>query len=148
VRDFADQSVFNAVNERGKRRTTKKANTMKTTSLLAIAVASAFTFAMSARAGDALQSPKAQDQAASLKKVAGGGCSATSACCSASAATDRPAGNARAWEQAQSLKRVAGTDTSVNLTQAPRPTLSPKDPRYEAALRANASAAVQVAPLK
>jgi hypothetical protein len=133
------------MNERGERRPTKKDKTMKTTTFIAIAVASAFTFASSARAGDALHSPKAQAEAASLKKVAS---AATSACCSSPA--DRPAGNARAWEQAHSLKRFAGADGSLNLAHAPRPAYSPKDPRYEAALRANAVSRteVQVAPLK
>ena len=115
---------------------------MKKTILLAVAVAGVFTFAASARAGDVVMSPKAQALADSLKKVPG-----TSAN-DVNLATNRPIGNAKAWALAQSLKTVPSTGPSIDLAHAPRPTMSPKDPRYQTALRENAMKNFQVAPLK
>ena len=43
---------------------------------------------------------------------------------------------------------VASTGPTIDYAHAPRPTLSPKDPRFEAAWRANAEREFQVAPLK
>ena len=115
---------------------------MKKTILLAVAVAGVFTLAASARAGDVAMSPKAQAFADSLKKVPG-----TSAN-DVNLATNRPIGNAKAWALAQRLKTVPSTGPSIDLAHAPRPTMSPKDPRYETALRENAMKNFQVAPLK
>ena len=117
---------------------------MKTNILLAIAVAGAFGLAASAHAGDALLSPKAQALADSLKKVPGTSVNQPNL------ATNRPVGNAKAWELAQSLRKVPSTGPSIDLAHAPRPTMSPKDPRYEVALRENATKQleVQIAPLK
>lgn len=114
---------------------------MKKMILLAVAAVGVFTLA--ANAGEPLYSPKAKALADSLKKVP----AATS---SVNLALDRPAGNAKAWELARSFRSVPSTGPSVDLAHAPRPTMSPKDPRYEAALRANAAsqAEVQIAPLK
>jgi len=142
VRDSWGSGVFKGVKQCGERRPMNKDKTMKTTTLFAIAVTSAFAFAASARA-DSLLSPKAQAQADSLKKVAA---PATMQCCAAAA--DRPTGNARAWEQAQSLRKVPSTGDTIDLARAPRPAVSPKDPRYETAWRANATKNFQVAPVK
>jgi hypothetical protein len=61
---------------------------------------------------------------------------------------DRPIGNAKAWELARSLRKVPSTGPSIDLAHAPRPTLSPKDPRFEMAWRENAVKQFQIAPLK
>ena len=116
---------------------------MKTTTLLAIAVASAFTLAVSARAGDVVMSPRAQALADSLKKVP-----STASANDVNPAANRPIGSPKARELAQSLKKVPSTGSSIDLAHAPRPTMSPKDPRYETALRENAMKNFQVAPLK
>ena len=116
---------------------------MKKTILLAIAAAGIFTLAASAQAGEPLYSPKAKALADSLKKVP-----ATTS--DVNLALDRPAGNAKAWELARSLRSVPSTGPSIDLAHAPRPTMSPKDPRYEVALRDNAAKQleIQIAPLK
>jgi len=121
----------------------KERKAMKKTILFAVAVAGVFTLATAANAGEPLYSPRAKALADSLKKVP----AATS---SVNLALDRPAGNAKAWEHARSFRTVPSTGPSIDLAHAPRPTMSPKDPRYEAALRANAisAAEVQIAPLK
>lgn len=116
---------------------------MKKMILLAVAAVGALTFAVSVQAGEPLLSPKAQEQANSLRKV-------PAVASDVNLANNRPIGSAKAWEQAQSLKRVPSTGSNIDLAHAPRPTMSPKDSRYEAALRANAAskAEVQIAPLK
>lgn len=43
---------------------------------------------------------------------------------------------------------VARAGPTVDYVHAPRPTMSPKDPRFEAAWQANAEREFQVAPLK
>ena len=108
--------------------------------LLAAAVVSALTFTASANAGEPLLSPKAQEQANSLRKVP--------AASYVNLAANRPIGSAKAWELARSLRSVPSTGPSLDLAHAPRPTMSPKDPRYETALRENATKTFQVAPLK
>lgn len=116
---------------------------MKTLKKLLVAAAVvALGATLSANAGEPLYSPRAKALADSLKKVPGTTAS------SVNLAADRPAGNARAWELAQSFRKVPSTGTGIDLAHAPRPTLSPKDPRYEAALRANAEREFQIAPLK
>ena len=116
---------------------------MKKMILLAVAAVGVFTLAANANAGEPLYSPKAKALADSLKTVP----AVTSGM---NLALDRPAGNAKAWELARSLRSVPSTGPSIDLAHAPRPTMSPKDSRYEAALRANAvsKAEVQIAPLK
>ena len=115
---------------------------MKSNILLAIAVASAFGLAASANAGDALLSPKAQAFADSLKKVPG----------TTSDMIDRSVkvGSPKAIELAHSLRKVPSTGPSIDLAHAPRPTMSPKDSRFEMALRENATKQleVQITPLK
>ena len=115
---------------------------MKKTILLAIAVAGVFTLAASAQAGESLLSPRAQEQAYSLRTV-------PTVASDVNLAVNRPSGNVRAWESAQSLRKVAGTNHDIDLAHAPRPTMSPKNPDYADALRANAIyQQIQVAPLK
>jgi hypothetical protein len=115
---------------------------MKTfNSLLAAAVVSVGV-AVSAQAGEPFLSPRAQDIARSLKTVP------TQSEKNPNLLANRPVGNARAWALAQSLRTVPGARSSVDLAHAQRPTLSPKDPSFESAWRANAENTVQVAPLK
>lgn len=114
---------------------------MKKTILLAVAVAGIFTLAASAQAGDALLSPRAQDQANSLKKVSG----------VTPDMLDRSvmAGSPKSIALAKSLRKAAGTNNDIDLANAPRPLMSPKSPGYAAALRENAvNQQIQVAPLK
>lgn len=106
-----------------------------------MAALAAVTFTLSAQAGEPLLLPRAKELADSLRKVPG-------VSSDVNLATNRPIGNAKAWELAQSLRKVPSTGPSVDLAHAPRPTLSPKDPRFEAAWRANAEQQFQVAPLK
>ncbi len=110
--------------------------------LLVAAAVVALGATLSANAGEPLYSPKAKELADSLKKVPG------TSVGNVNLAANRPIGNAKAWELAQSFRKVPSTGTSVDLAHAPRPTLSPKDPRYEAALRANATREFQIAPVK
>lgn len=114
---------------------------MKKTPLLAVAAAGVLSFALSANAGEPLMSPRARDLAYSLRKV-------PSTPSSVNLATNRPIGNAKAWALAQSLRKVPSTGPTVDLAHAPRPTMSPKDPRFEAAWRANALKEFQIAPVK
>jgi hypothetical protein len=113
---------------------------MKKTILLAVAAAGVFTLAGSAQAGEPLLSPRAKVN--QIRVVSG-----TSAN-DVNLAINRPVGNAKAWALAQSLKTVPITGNNIDLAHAPRPTLAPRDPRYEAAFRENATKNFQVAPLK
>jgi hypothetical protein len=113
---------------------------MKKNMLLAIAAAGIFTLAASAQAGEPLHSPKGQEQAYSLRKVPG----------TTPDMIDRSVkvGSPKAIELAHSLRKVPSNGTTVDLAHAPRPTMSPKDPRFETALRANAQREFQIAPVK
>ena len=116
---------------------------MKTVKYLLVAAAAVVTLniALAARADEPLLSPRAKALADSLRKVPGtsGGIDLTK---------DRPIGNARAWELARSLRTVPSSGPSIDLAHGPRPLLSPKDPRYETALRELRGASFQLAPLK
>lgn len=113
---------------------------MKKIILLAVAAVGAFTFTASAQTGEPLLSPRAKEN--QIRVVSG---TSTS---DVNLATNRPAGNAKAWALAQSLKKTPSTGDNIDLAHAPRPTLSPKDPRYETVLRQNAEKNFQVAPVK
>lgn len=52
----------------------------------------------------------------------------------------------KAIAQAESLRKVPSTGPRIDLMHGPRPTLSPKDPRYDQELRRLLE--IQVAPLK
>ncbi|HWC60233.1 MAG TPA: hypothetical protein VHC44_11115 [Verrucomicrobiae bacterium] len=116
---------------------------MKTLKHLLVAAVAAVTLnvALSAQAGEPLYSPRAKALADSLKRV-------PAVASDVNLATNRPAGNAKAWALAQSLRTAPSTGPSVDIAHALRPTLSPKDPRFEAAWRANAEQQIQIAPLK
>lgn len=57
-------------------------------------------------------------------------------------------GSPKAMERANSVRKAPSTGPSIDLAHAPRPTMSPKDPRYETALRESATKTFQAAPLK
>lgn len=114
---------------------------MKKNILLALAVAGIFSLAASAEAGDALLSPRAQEQANSLKKVSG----------MQADLIDHSvvAGSPKSIALAKSIRKVSSTGNDLDLANAPRPNMSPKDPGYAIALRESAvNQQVQVAPLK
>lgn len=116
---------------------------MKSVNYLLVAAAAVVTLnvTLSAQAAEPLLSPKAKALADSLRKV-------PSAASDVNLATNRPVGNAKAWELAQSFRKVPSTGPSIDLAHGPRPTLSPKDPRYETALRELRQQQFQIAPLK
>ncbi|MCW5555515.1 MAG: hypothetical protein KIS67_25550 [Verrucomicrobiae bacterium] len=114
---------------------------MKKTLLFAVAVGGILSLTASANAGEPLMSPRAKELAYSLRKV-------PSAPSTVNLATNRPVGNAKAWELARSFRKAPSAGPGIDLAHAPRPTMSPKDPRYEAALRANAAREFQIAPVK
>lgn len=106
--------------------------------LFAVAVAGVFALTASTYAGHAVLSPKAKSQADSLRKVPG----TTPEMIDRSVKVSSPKGIALA----ESLRKVPSTGPSIDLAHGPRPTLSPKDPRYDQELRRLRE--VQVAPLK
>ncbi len=112
---------------------------MKTTLLLAATVA-LFTVVTTASAAEPLLSPKAKALADSLRTVPG----STKDLIDRSPALGSPKGR----ELAYSLRKVPSTGPSVDLAHGPRPTMSPKDPRYETVLRELRAREFQVAPLK
>ena len=114
-------------------------NDMKTTLLLAAAVA-VLTAVNAASAAEPLLSPKAKALAASLLPPPG----PTADMIDRSVLSGSPKGR----EIAYSLRTVPSTGLSVDLAHGPRPLLSPKDPRYETALRELRAREFQVAPLK
>jgi hypothetical protein len=113
---------------------------MKTTLLLAATVA-VFAAVTTASAAEPLHSPKGKAQADSLRKV-------PTVHSNVNLIKDRPLGNAKAWELARSFRKVPSIGPRVDLAHGPRPTMSPKDPRYETALRELRAKKFHVAPLK
>ena len=113
--------------------------TMRKTLLLAVAVAGVLSFAVGANAGEPLMSPRARALADSPRKIPR----------TTPDMIDRSvkAGSPRAIGLANSLRKVPSTASTVDLVHAPRPTLSPKDPRFETAWRENVKE-FQIAPVK
>lgn len=108
--------------------------------LLATVAVVALGLTVPAHAGEPLMSPRAKSN--QIRIVPG-----TSAG-QVNLATNRPIGNARAWALAQDFRKVPSTGSSIDLVHATRPRLSPRDPRFEAAWRANAEREFQIAPVK
>jgi len=111
--------------------------------LVAAAAVATVTTTFSARAGEPLLSPRAQSN--QTRTVPAG-----------TSANDpdlirdfqnRP-GSPKSKQLADSVRTIPGSGPSIDLAHAPRPTLSPKDSRYEAALRENAMKKFEIAPLK
>jgi hypothetical protein len=113
---------------------------MNTPKYLLAAVVATFSVALSAQADEALMSPKARAQAESLRIVPG----------TTPDMIDRSinAGSPKYAAFQHSLRRVPSAGPSLDLAHAPRPMLSPKDPRYETALRENAAKQFTIAPLR
>jgi len=113
---------------------------MKTNLVIAVAAAGILTFTTGALAGEPLLSPKAKARADSLKRVPG----------KTPDIIDRSvnAGSPKGLAFAESRRRVPNIGPTVDWVHAPRPTRSPKDPRFEAAWRANAVKEFQIAPVK
>ena len=108
--------------------------------LVAAAAVVTLTLTLNAQAGEPLFPPRAKEMADSLRKVSG----------TSSDMIDRSiqSGTPKGRELAYGLRKVPSTSPSVDLVHAPRPTLSPKDPRFEMAWRENAVKEIQIAPLK
>ena len=114
---------------------------MKKMNQLLVAAAAVVTFniTLSAQAAEPLLSPRAK--ANQIRTVPG----VTEDKLDRSIQPGTPKGR----ELAYSLRTVPSTGPSIDLAHGPRPTLSPKDPRYETALRELRQAQqFQIAPLK
>ena len=111
---------------------------MKNTLLLAAAAATLLTAVNTTKADEPLLSPRAK--ANQIHTVAG----TTEDRLDRSAKSGSPKGIALA----ESLRKVSSPGPTVDLAHGPRPTLSPKDPRYEQVARELLAAQFQVAPLK
>jgi hypothetical protein len=109
---------------------------MKSTLFLAVAIAGALTVTVSAQAG----SPKGNAWAEAHQKVAG----------TTPDMLDRSVkqGSPKASQWAEAHKAVPSTGRDVDYANARRPTLSPKDSRYDMVWHENAVQDVQIAPLK
>jgi hypothetical protein len=105
--------------------------------LMAAVVAVALTTVNYAKADGALLSPRAQGN--QIHIVAG------SSVNDPDLLANRPVGNARAWSSALSLTKTSETNTT-DLAHGPKPTMSPRDPRYAQAVQELRE--VQIAPLK
>ncbi len=114
-------------------------NDMKTKFLFAATVAF-LTAVNSASAAEPILSPRAKALADSLRTVPG----STMDMVDRSVRFNSPRGR----ELAYSLRRIPGTGSGIDLVHGPRPTMSPKDPRYETALLELRAKEFQVAPLK
>jgi len=113
---------------------------MKTQLLLAAATLAILTAVNSASAAEPLLSPRAKALADSVRTVPG----STMDMVDRSVRSSSPRGR----ELAYSLRKVPGTGSGIDLAHGRRPTMSPKDPRYETALRELRAREFQVAPLK
>lgn len=113
---------------------------MKTTLLLAAATVALLTVVNTSSAAEPLHSPKGKALADSLRTVPGN----TIDLIDRSVLPGTPKGR----ELAYSLRKVPSTGPSVDLARGPRPTMSPKDPRYETALREMRMKEFYIAPLR
>ena len=111
---------------------------MKNIVLVVVAAAGVLMFAAIAHAGYALMSPKAKASEDSLKKVPG----TTPDMIDRSIKPASP----KVIALRESLRKAPSTGPTIDLAHGPRPTLSPKDPRYEREVRRLGD--VQAAPLK
>ena len=116
----------------------RKTNDMKNTFLLAAATAALFAAVNTVSADEPLLSPRAK---ANLVRTVPG---VTEDKLDRSLQPGSPKGR----EMAYSLRVVPSTGPSIDLAHGPRPAMSPKDPRYETALRELRAREFQVAPLK
>jgi hypothetical protein len=112
---------------------------MKILNHICVTAAAVVALNLTAHASEPLFSPKAAQFRNESRKVA-------SALSGVDLAKICPAGNAKAWSRAQDFRKVPSAGPDVDLAHAPRPVLSPKDPRFERAQRENAFR--QVTPAK
>ena len=114
---------------------------MKTLNKVVVAAAAvvALNFTLTARAVEPLLTPRAQGN--QIHHVSGTNNDPD-------LAMIRPLGTPRQVEFAKSLQRVPGTNNDVDLVHGPRPTMSPRDPRYEMAMKQLRDQQFQVAPVK
>jgi len=112
---------------------------MKTSLMLAVAVV-AVGLAGQVGAGEALLSPRAKSN---QTKVVPGRSSGT-----LDQKRNVEYGNAKMRQLAHDFRKVPAEGINIDLAHAPRPLMSPKDPRYEAALRQNAMGQSHVVALK
>jgi hypothetical protein len=105
--------------------------------LMAAVVAVALTTVNYAKADGAFLSPRAQGN--QIHVVTGSSVNALNLL------ANRPIGNVRGWASARGLMKTPDMDTT-DLASGPRPTMSPKDPRYAQVLQELRE--VQIAPLK
>jgi len=115
---------------------------MKTFNHLLAAAAVTLGVTLTAQAGNALMSPKAKELSNSQRSMV--------TTTSGSIDLDRSIKpiSPRCAEYQHSLRTVSTTGVNIDLANAKRPMLSPKDPRYQTVLRENAVEEFQVAPLK
>ncbi|MGE3312723.1 MAG: hypothetical protein AB7O66_22365 [Limisphaerales bacterium] len=111
---------------------------MKTALVLTAAAATLLSTMNTAQADEPLLSPRAK--ANQIRTVTG----------TSKDKLDRSitSGSPKGIAMAESLRKVASAGPTVDLAHGPSPTLSPKDPRYEQAVRELREAQFQVAPLK
>lgn len=114
---------------------------MKTFNHLLAAAAVTLGVTLTAQAGNALMSPKAKEQAKSNANVV------TMTSYDSIDRTIKPV-SPRYAEFQKSIQTVQTSGVNIDLANAPRPMLSPKDQRYQTALQENAVSELQVAPLK
>jgi hypothetical protein len=114
-----------------------KKNAMRISLLIALTTLTA-GLAGQAFAGDVFLSPRAAQMAYSLRTVPSAG--------DPNLLANIQYGNAKARQF--DSRTVAGTGRDIDFVHAARPTLAPKDPRFETALRENAVHEFQIAPLK
>jgi hypothetical protein len=120
--------------------TAKKIKPMKNLSkILAVAAASvALTSAISAKADEPALSPKAKE----FRSYGAHGIGASSD--TVDLTKNRPMG--KAWASTINLRATGRSTPTVDVAHAPRPLMSPKDPRYDQEVRRLQE--VQIAPLK
>ena len=102
--------------------------------MVAAAAVVALNFTLTARADEPLLSPRAQGN--QIHYVSGTNNEPN-------LLANRPMGKA-----SQNVAKVSGTNNDVDLAHGPRPTMSPKDPRYEMAVKQLRDQQFQVAPVK
>lgn len=114
---------------------------MKILNSLLLAAAATVTLNLATQAAESTASPRSAQLRRELRTV-------PRMTTDINLATNRPVGNAKAWSLARDLRKGPVIGPEIDLAHAPRPTLSPKDPRFEIVRRENAVRQFKVAPLK
>lgn len=153
LRDSVPHGVLKDVNgQRQHAATNEERQNYEKTILLAIAAAGVFTFTASAQTGDAgiTASPKLSQflNESETRMVKGTPSTAVASVGYRATGRDGLTASPKLRHLIDDSRGVASTGPTVDYVHAPRPTMSPKDPRFESAWRANAEREFQVAPLK